>query len=75
VGESGSGKSTILRLLFRFYDVNDGRITIDGQDIRMVRQKDLRANIGVVPQASNRKTAAGNVRHTHAGLVPGHGTV
>ncbi|RKP08058.1 P-loop containing nucleoside triphosphate hydrolase protein [Thamnocephalis sphaerospora] len=50
VGESGAGKSTILRLLFRFYDVDSGRITIDGQDIRLIRQRDLRASIGVVPQ-------------------------
>src|SRR5260221_4303970 len=50
VGASGSGKSTIARLLFRFYDVNAGRITIDGQDIRDVKQASVRAAIGVVPQ-------------------------
>jgi ATP-binding cassette subfamily B protein len=50
VGPSGAGKSTISRLLFRFYDVNAGRITIDGQDIRQVTQKSLRAQIGIVPQ-------------------------
>jgi ATP-binding cassette subfamily B protein len=50
VGASGSGKSTLARLLFRFYDVNGGRITIDGQDIREVTQKSLRAAIGIVPQ-------------------------
>ncbi|MCB9073195.1 MAG: ABC transporter ATP-binding protein/permease [Bdellovibrionaceae bacterium] len=50
VGSSGAGKSTIARLLFRFYDVTDGQITIDGQDIRHVTQKSLRQNIGVVPQ-------------------------
>jgi len=50
VGHSGAGKSTISRLLFRFYDVNDGRILIDGQDIRDVTQASLRANIGIVPQ-------------------------
>jgi ATP-binding cassette subfamily B protein len=50
VGTSGAGKSTLARLLFRFYDVNDGRITIDGQDIRDVTQKSLRAAIGIVPQ-------------------------
>ena len=50
VGASGSGKSTLARLLFRFYDVNRGRITIDGQDIRDVRQASVRAAIGVVPQ-------------------------
>ncbi len=50
VGATGSGKSTIARLLFRFYDVNGGRITIDGQDIRQVTQASLRAAIGIVPQ-------------------------
>jgi ATP-binding cassette, subfamily B, heavy metal transporter len=50
VGESGSGKSTLARLLFRFYDVNRGRILIDGQDLRDVTQKSLRAAIGIVPQ-------------------------
>ncbi len=50
VGPSGSGKSTIARLLFRFYDVDEGRITINGQDIRNVTQDSLRAAIGVVPQ-------------------------
>ena len=50
VGTSGSGKSTLARLLFRFYDVNSGRITIDGQDIREVKQESVRAAIGVVPQ-------------------------
>ncbi len=50
VGTSGSGKSTLARLLFRFYDVNHGRITIDGQDIRDVRQASVRAALGVVPQ-------------------------
>jgi ABC-type transport system involved in Fe-S cluster assembly fused permease/ATPase subunit len=50
VGPSGAGKSTISRLLFRFYDVTGGRILIDGQDIRDVTQKSLRAAIGMVPQ-------------------------
>ncbi|MGH6767822.1 MAG: ABCB family ABC transporter ATP-binding protein/permease [Xanthobacteraceae bacterium] len=50
VGPSGAGKSTVSRLLFRFYDLTDGRITIDGQDIRDVTQSSLRAAIGVVPQ-------------------------
>jgi ABC-type transport system involved in Fe-S cluster assembly fused permease/ATPase subunit len=50
VGPSGSGKSTIARLLFRFYDVSDGEVLIDGQDIRTVTQKSLRKLIGVVPQ-------------------------
>ena len=50
VGPSGAGKSTISRLLFRFYDVTGGRITVDGQDIREVTQSSLRAAIGIVPQ-------------------------
>jgi ATP-binding cassette, subfamily B, heavy metal transporter len=50
VGPSGSGKSTLARLLFRFYDVNSGKIVIDGTDIRDLSQKSLRAQIGVVPQ-------------------------
>jgi len=50
VGSSGAGKSTLARLLFRFYDVDAGRITIDGQDIRTVTQDSLRKAIGVVPQ-------------------------
>ena len=50
VGTSGAGKSTLARLLFRFYDVTDGCISIDGQDIRSVTQSSLRAAIGIVPQ-------------------------
>ena len=50
VGASGSGKSTIGRLLFRFYDVTGGRLTIDGQDVRDVTLDSLHAAIGVVPQ-------------------------
>ena len=50
VGPSGAGKSTLARLLYRFYDVTGGRITLDGQDIRTVTQASLRANIGIVPQ-------------------------
>ena len=50
VGPSGAGKSTIARLLFRFYDVNGGRILIDGQDISRVAQASLRSAIGIVPQ-------------------------
>ncbi len=50
VGHSGSGKSTLSRLLFRFYDVNQGAITIDGQDLRQVSQSSLRNAIGIVPQ-------------------------
>ncbi len=50
VGPSGAGKSTISRILFRFYDVDAGRVLIDGQDIRQVTQQSLRAAIGMVPQ-------------------------
>jgi ABC-type transport system involved in Fe-S cluster assembly fused permease/ATPase subunit len=50
VGPSGAGKSTLARLLFRFYDVNAGCISIDGQDIRSVTQHSLRQAIGIVPQ-------------------------
>ncbi|GAB5428392.1 MAG: ABC transporter ATP-binding protein/permease [Devosia indica] len=50
VGPTGAGKSTISRLLFRFYDVTGGRVTIDGQDLREVTQESLRSAIGMVPQ-------------------------
>ncbi|KAK7476600.1 hypothetical protein BaRGS_00032146 [Batillaria attramentaria] len=50
VGHTGCGKSTIIRLLFRFYDVCSGKIQIDGQNIAMVTQNSLRSSIGVVPQ-------------------------
>lgn len=50
VGGSGSGKSTIMKLLFRFYDVGEGAILIDGQNIAAVTQESLRTNISVVPQ-------------------------
>ena len=50
VGASGAGKSTLARLLYRFYDVTGGRITLDGQDIRQVTQASLRKAIGIVPQ-------------------------
>lgn len=50
VGPSGAGKSTLSRLLFRFYDIQQGSISIDGQDIRDVTQESLRSAIGIVPQ-------------------------
>lgn len=50
VGPSGAGKSTLARLLFRFYEVNCGRIVVDGEDIRALSQSTLRAAIGIVPQ-------------------------
>lgn len=54
VGQTGSGKSTIMRLLFRFYEPTSGEILIDGQNILHVTQKSLRQAIGVVPQVRNR---------------------
>eukprot|EP00586_Coscinodiscus_wailesii_P002816 CAMPEP_0172480666 /NCGR_PEP_ID=MMETSP1066-20121228/5989_1 /TAXON_ID=671091 /ORGANISM="Coscinodiscus wailesii, Strain CCMP2513" /LENGTH=926 /DNA_ID=CAMNT_0013242199 /DNA_START=98 /DNA_END=2878 /DNA_ORIENTATION=- len=53
VGQTGSGKSTMSRLLFRFYDVLDGCIKVNGVDVRNVTQKSLRESIGVVPQAAS----------------------
>jgi ABC-type transport system involved in Fe-S cluster assembly fused permease/ATPase subunit len=50
VGESGGGKSTLVKLLFRFYDITAGRILIDNQDIRQITQQSLRRAIGIVPQ-------------------------
>ena len=50
VGPSGSGKSTLARLMFRFYDVQQGRISINGQDIRQVTQHSVRKSLGIVPQ-------------------------
>ncbi|MFN3370600.1 MAG: ABCB family ABC transporter ATP-binding protein/permease [Sphingomonadaceae bacterium] len=50
VGPTGAGKSTIARILFRFYEISGGRVTIDGQDIREVTEESLRAAIGIVPQ-------------------------
>jgi len=50
VGPSGAGKSTLARLLYRFYDIDSGAITIDGQELRSVTQSSLRAAIGIVPQ-------------------------
>jgi len=50
VGHSGSGKSTLARLLYRFYDIDDGAIEIDGHDLRSLTQASLRAAIGIVPQ-------------------------
>ena len=50
VGASGAGKSTVISLLQRFYDIDDGRILVDGQDIRTVRQNSLREMLSIVPQ-------------------------
>jgi ATP-binding cassette, subfamily B, heavy metal transporter len=65
VGPSGAGKSTISRLLFRFYDIQQGSITIDGQDVRDVTQQSLRAAIGMVPQDTVlfNDTIAYNIRY------------
>jgi len=50
VGATGSGKSTCVRLLYRFYDLDDGQITINGVDVSTVTQKSLRQCLGIVPQ-------------------------
>jgi ATP-binding cassette subfamily B protein len=65
VGPSGAGKSTISRLLFRFYDVQQGAVLIDGQDVRDVTQESLRAAIGMVPQDTVlfNDTIAYNIRY------------
>ncbi len=69
VGPSGSGKSTLARLLFRFYDVQQGRITIAGQDIRAVTQASVRQAIGIVPQDTVlfNDTVAYNIAYGRAG--------
>ena len=69
VGPSGAGKSTISRLLFRFYDVQSGSISIDGQDIAGVTQESLRAAIGMVPQDTVlfNDTIAYNIRYGRIG--------
>lgn len=69
VGPSGAGKSTISRLLFRFYDIQRGKVLIDGQDIREVTQESLRAAIGMVPQDTVlfNDTIAYNIRYGRIG--------
>ncbi len=69
VGGSGSGKSTLARLLLRFYDVDGGSVAVDGQDVRTVSLKSLRASIGVVPQDSIlfNNTIAYNIAYGRAG--------
>ncbi|MCW4114135.1 ABC transporter ATP-binding protein/permease [Aurantimonas sp. MSK8Z-1] len=73
VGPSGAGKSTISRLLFRFYDVTSGRITIDGQDIAERRQESVRAAIGIVPQDTVlfNDTIAYNIRYGRVDAADG----
>ncbi len=65
VGPSGAGKSTLSRLLYRFYDIQSGSITVDGQDIRTITQKSLRSVIGMVPQDTVlfNDTVAYNIRY------------
>jgi ATP-binding cassette, subfamily B, heavy metal transporter len=72
VGPSGAGKSTLARLLYRFYDVTGGRITIDGQDIRAVTQTSLRGSIGIVPQDTVlfNDTIGYNIAYGREGAAP-----
>ena len=69
VGPTGAGKSTIARLLYRFYDVTDGAIRIDGQDLRKVAQGSVREAIGIVPQDTVlfNDSIAYNIRYGHPG--------
>jgi len=73
VGPSGSGKSTISRILFRFYDAGNGRVLIDGQDIRDVTQASLRSAIGIVPQDTVlfNDTIYYNIAYGRPGAAPG----
>jgi ATP-binding cassette subfamily B protein len=73
VGRSGSGKSTLARLLLRLYDPNDGRILIDGQDIRELSPGSVRQAIGVVPQetALFNDTLGNNIAYGRIGSTPG----
>ncbi|WP_448662676.1 ABCB family ABC transporter ATP-binding protein/permease [Sphingomonas sp. CJ20] len=72
VGPSGAGKSTLARLLYRFYDLTGGRITIDGQDIARVTQASLRAAIGIVPQDTVlfNDTIGYNIAYGREGATP-----
>jgi ATP-binding cassette subfamily B multidrug efflux pump len=67
VGRSGAGKSTLVNLLLRFYDLADGKITIDGQDISTVQQESLRANIGMVTQDTSllHRSVRDNILYGH----------
>ncbi len=71
VGPSGAGKSTLARLLYRFYDINSGAITIDGQELRAVTQTSLRRAIGIVPQDTVlfNDTVAYNIAYGRAGAT------
>ncbi|MBS3849052.1 ABC transporter ATP-binding protein/permease [Devosia sp. BSSL-BM10] len=72
VGPTGAGKSTISRLLYRFYDVTGGAITIDGQDLRDVTQESLRSAIGMVPQDTVlfNDTIGYNIEYGRPGATP-----
>jgi len=72
VGASGAGKSTLARLLFRFYDVESGRIALNGRDLRALSQESLRAHIGVVPQDTVlfNDTLAYNIGYGKTGAAP-----
>jgi len=65
IGRSGAGKSTLVNLLLRFFDVEQGRITIDGQDIRRITQESLRAQVGLVTQDTSllHRSIADNIRY------------
>ena len=69
VGPSGAGKSTLSRILYRFYDIQSGAVTIDGQDIRDVTQESVRSQIGIVPQDTVlfNDTIAYNIRYGRTG--------
>ncbi|WP_066798267.1 ABCB family ABC transporter ATP-binding protein/permease [Sphingomonas soli] len=72
VGPSGAGKSTLARILYRFYDLTGGRVTIDGQDISQVTQSSLRAAIGIVPQDTVlfNDTVGYNIAYGREGATP-----
>jgi len=72
VGPSGAGKSTLARLLYRFYDVSDGAISIDGQELRSVTQTSLRGAIGIVPQDTVlfNDTVEYNIAYGRPGATP-----
>lgn len=74
VGPSGSGKSTLARLMFRFYDVQQGRITIDGRDLRDLTQTSVRQGIGIVPQDTVlfNDTVAYNIAYGRPGATQAH---
>jgi ATP-binding cassette subfamily B protein len=73
VGPSGAGKSTLARLLFRFYDVDTGKVSIDGQDIKQLTQTSLRAAIGIVPQDTVlfNNSIFHNIQYARAGASEG----